>query len=164
MLKLLNKSAPFFFLFFLFLSLLIAPSISYSSQEKIHAPHEITLVVNAGAPFGEVKVTIRASQSKDIPEKITSIDLWLDGKDVKIPEIAFVDLEAPLLGSTQIRSEIGYDKNPWVYIYFELAYRMENGQWRPKRVHIAYQDGRIKYRAIETPHPDGSYTWKKDDL
>lgn len=161
----LNLSINRILIIFLIIGFLITFSHSgHCSEETIHSPYEVSLIVNAGASFGEVKVTIRATPSKDTPTKILSIDLWLDGKAIKISEAAYSDLEAPLLGSTQIRSEVGYDKNPWLYIYFELAYRMEDGQWRPKRVHIAYQDGKIKYRTIDTPHPDGSYTWKKDDL
>ena len=154
-----------FLIIFLIIGFSVLSShLGYCSEEEIHSPHEVSFVVNTGASFGEVKVTIHASPSNDTPAKILSIDLWLDGKVVKIPEAAYADLEAPLLGSTQIRSETGYDKAPWLYIYFELNYRMEDGQWRPKRVHIAYHNGRIEYRAIDTPHPDGSYIWKKDDL
>ncbi len=142
--------------------LISVPFLGRCSEEEIHNPYEVSLSVNAGASFGEVKLVIR--QSKNVPAKIMSIDLWLREENVKIPEAAYADLEAPLLGSAQIRSEAGYDEHPWLYIYFELAYRMEDGQWRPKRVHIAYHNGKIEYRAIDTPHPDGSYVWKKDAL
>ena len=141
-----------------------SPASSHGSEEEIHHPYEVSLAVNAGGSFGEVRVTLRASGSKSVPAKITSIDLWLNGKNVQIPEVAYADLEEPLLGSAQIRSEAGYDEHPWLYIYFELAYRMEDGQWRPKRVHIAYHNGKIEHRSIDTPHPDGSYTYKQDKL
>ena len=158
-------SKPHKFVLCLFLAnglLMAVPSLCRCSEETIHNPYEVTLAADTGASFGEVKLSIH--QSKNASAKITSIDLWLGEENIKVPETAYADLEAPLLGSVQIRSEAGYDKHPWLYIYFELAYRMEDRQWRPKKVHIAYHNGKIEYRAIDTPHPDGSYAWKKDVL
>ena len=143
--------------------LMARPSSSHGSEEEIHRPHEASLAVNAGASFSEVRVTLRASESR-LPTKLTAVDLWVNGKNVEISEAVYADLAEPLLDSVQIRSEVGYDEHPWLYVYFELAYRMEDGQWRPKRVHLAYHNGKLEYRSIDTPHPDGSYTHKQDKL
>lgn len=55
-----------------------------------------------------------------------------------MPESAFLDLKKPLLNETQIRTEVGYDGSPWLYIYFLLSHRDEDNKWNPKKVHSAY--------------------------
>jgi hypothetical protein len=136
----------------------------FCSEEDILEPVEVSIRADAGAPFGEVSATIRTKGSE--PERrISGIKLHVGSKSVRIPEEAYSDLTLPLLNTIELRREGGRrDNEPWLYIFFQVGFRTSDGQWRPKRVHIAYHAGRIESRSIETPNPDGSATWKEDKL
>ena len=64
----------------------------------------------------------------------------------------------------QVRSEAGYDKDPWLYVVFD--------RWRPNRpativaetVHFAIQAGKLKHRSISTRHKSGQTKWDKKDF
>ncbi|MDQ6633015.1 MAG: hypothetical protein M3Y82_14870 [Verrucomicrobiota bacterium] len=143
--------------------LFLMPQVGFSSEEDILEPNEISLSSDAGIPFGEVKVTIRA-QGHDSKRRISDIKLQVGSKSIRVPEKAYKDLTLPLLGTVELRKAAGYDKKPWLYIFFRLGFRTSDGEWRPKRVHISYHAGSIESRSIETPNLDGSYTWKEDKL
>ena len=137
--------------------------VAIGSEEYIVPPHQISIAADAGKPFGDV--IVRISTNKDPKEpKITSIRLHIHGKWVSVPEKAFADLKTPLLNAAEIRTEVGYDESPWLYIYFELAHRDQSGKWNPKKVHIAYHRGQFEYRAVSTPLSSGSSKWEKKDL
>lgn len=143
--------------------LAILPQICFCSEEMILEPAEVNIRADAGASFGEVIVTIR-TKGLDSARRISDIKLQVGSKPVRIPERAYSDLELPLLNTVELRTEPGYDKEPLLYIFFQTGYRTSDRQWRPKRVHIAYHAGRVESRSIETPNPDGSYTWNQDKL
>lgn len=133
------------------------------SEEYIVPPYQISIAADAGKPFGEVIVHIDTNKDQRKP-KIVSIRLRIHGKWLSVPEKAFADLDAPLLSAAEIRTEVGYDESPWLYIYFELAYRDQSGKWNPKKVHIAYHREKFEHRAITTPLSNGSSKWEKKDL
>ncbi len=141
----------------------LLPQPSYCSEEEVLEPSEITIRAQAGAPFGEVVATVRA-EGRGPERKVSRITLRVGGKSVPVPAGAYSDLVSPRLNTVELRTEAGYDKQPWLYIYLQLAFRTSDGQMRPKRVRIAYHAGRIESRSIETPNPDGSVTWKNDKL
>ena len=143
--------------------LCLLPQWGLCSQELTLEPTETSLRADAGAPFGEVSVTIR-TKGRDTERRISDIKLQVGGKSVRVPEKAYQDLASPLLNTVELRTDPGYDKEPWLYIVFEVAHRTSDGQWRPKRVHIAYQAGRIESRSIDTPNPDGSSTRQTEKL
>ncbi len=107
------------------------------SEEYIVPPYQISIAADAVKPFGEVIVHIDTNKDQTKP-KIVSIRLRIHGKWLSVPEKAFADLDTPLLSAAEIRTEVGYDESPWLYIYFELAYRDQSGKWNPKKEHIAY--------------------------
>lgn len=141
----------------------LLPQISFCSEEEILEPVEVSIRADAGASFGEVSATIR-TRGRDSERRISDIKLQVGSKSVRIPEKAYSDLASPLLNSVELRTEASYDKEPWLYIFFQVGFRTSDSQWRPKRVHIAYHAGRIESRSIETPNPDGSSTRKEDKL
>jgi hypothetical protein len=143
--------------------LCLLPQVSFCSEEDILEPVEVSIRANAGAPFGQVSATIR-TKGRDLDRRISDIELQVGSKSVRIPEKAYTDLALPLLNTVELRTEAGYDKEPWLYIFFQVGFRTSDGQWRPKRVHIAYHAGRIESRSIEIPNPDGSSTRKEEKL
>jgi hypothetical protein len=143
--------------------LCLLPRIGFCSEEEILEPIEVTTRADAGSTFGQISVTVR-TKGRDSDRRIDDIKLEVSGKTVRIPKKAYSDLASPLLNTVELRTEAGYDKNPWLYIFFQVGFRTADGQWRPKRVHIAYHAGRIESRSIETPNPDGTFTRKEDKL
>lgn len=143
------------------LCLLSLPGLG--SEEEILEPAEATLCAEAGKPFGEVSVTVRAN-GRDAGRRISEIKLQVGGKHIPVPEKSFNDLTVPLLNTLELRTCTDFDGKPWLYIVFQLAHRTADGQWRPKKVHIAYHAGRIESRSIETPGADGSSTHRTEKL
>ncbi len=141
----------------------VLPWFVFGSEEEILEPVEISLRADGGTPFGEVSVSIR-TKGRDSERRIADIQLKVGGKAVRVPEKAYSGLTSPLLNTVELRTEAGYDKHPWLYIYFQTAYRTSDGQWRPKRVHIAYRAGRIESRSIETLNADGTSTSQTERL
>ena len=139
------------------------PRVSFGSQEEILEPSEVSIRADAEARFGEVRATIR-TKGRGAERRISDIKLQVGGKPVRIPEKAYSDLASPLLNTVELRTEAGYDKEPWLYISFQVGFSTAEGHWCPKRVHIAYHAGRIESRSIETPNPDGSFAWKQEKL
>ncbi len=144
-------------------ALCLLPRFGFSSEEQILEPSQVSLRADAGAPFGEVSVNIR-TKGRNAERRISSIELTIGGKAVRIPEKAYSDLALPLLNTVELRTEPGYDRNPWLYIFLQTAYRTSDGQWRPKRIHIAFHAGRVESRSIDTPNADGSSTSQSEKL
>lgn len=143
--------------------LCLMPLPGLSSEEEILEPSEATLRAHAGKPFGEVSLTIRA-KGHDAGRRISEIKLRVSGKSVAVPDKSFNDLAVPLLNTLELRTCTDFEGKPWLYIVFQLAHRTAEGQWRPKKVHIAYHAGRIESRSIETPNADGSSTHHTEKL
>lgn len=139
------------------------PRVSFGSPEEILEPSEVSIRAEAGARFGEVRATVR-TKGRGAERRISEINLGVGSKSVRIPEKAYSDLASPLLNTVELRTEAGYDKEPWLYVFFQVGFSTAEGHWCPKRVHIAYHAGRLESRSIETPNPDGSFTWKEDKL
>jgi hypothetical protein len=139
------------------------PRVSFGSQEEILEPSEVSIRAEAGSRFGEVHATVR-TKGRGAERRISDIKLQVGSKSVRIPEKAFSDLASPLLNTVELRTEAGYDKEPWLYISFQVGFSTAEGHRRPRRVHIAHHAGRIEARSIEMPKPDGSFAWKEDKL
>lgn len=118
---------------------------------------------NAGETFGEVTLEIKTDKKPGQP-KITGIRLKIDGKWKNVPKKAFADLEPPDLTKAGIRTEGGFDKYPWLHIYFEVNQKDKSGKWRPQKVHISYHNGRFEYRSVATPVDGAQPDWQKIDL
>ncbi len=144
-------------------ALCLVPRFGFSSEEQILEPIAVSLRADAGADFGEVSVNIR-TKGRTSERRISKIELTVGGKAVHIPEKAYSDLVSPLLNTVELRTEPGYDRNPWLYIFLQTAYRTSDGQWRRKRIHIAFHAGRVESRSIDTPNADGSSTSKTEKL
>jgi hypothetical protein len=134
-----------------------------ATEEMTVLPNEVFIQADSGKDFGDVAVEIKTNKD---PEKlkIVSMRLKVNGKWLKVPENAYSDLSQPYLNRTELRIEDGYDRNPWLYVYFEVASKDISGNIAPKRVHIAYHNGKFESRSIETPLSGGSTRWDKIKL
>ncbi|NTV28648.1 MAG: hypothetical protein HGA80_01025 [Candidatus Omnitrophica bacterium] len=145
----------------LWLPAMTSPAVA--TEEMTVIPNEVSVQADSGKAFGDIAVEVKTNKD---PEKlkIVSIRLKLGGKWLKVPEAAFADLGQPLLNRLELRVEDGYDRNPWLYVYFEVASNDIAGNFAPKRVHIAYHNGKFESRSIETPLSGGSTRWDKIKL
>jgi hypothetical protein len=129
-------------------SLTSAAAISRASEEMIHPWKKVSLVADGGGSgFGDVTVTAEGSIGA-AAMRVTSLAVKVQGKTITIPSKALQDLPGLQLHSLEVRSERGYDKDPWLYVVFKL--------WRPKRpasitsetVHFAIQGGKFVHRSV----------------
>ena len=149
--------------FAVILSCFAWPGPLYASEEEILEPSEVTITADAGASFGKVTAEITTHNEPE-NRTISGIRLNINGGWVSVPEKALADLRNPLLNSTEIRTEAGYDEHPWLYIYFELAHRDPEGKFVLKRVHIAYHNGKLVFRSVDIPESNGSYKHERMEL
>jgi len=143
----------------LFLALLILPINLEASQEQILNPNSVSLTVFAGEHFGNVKATITSND-----EVVQNIELEVKNEKVIIPKEVYGYLKKPFLNSFQIRTERGYDEYPHLYIYLELQFKTDSGEWIPKKVHLDYYNGVIQSISIRTPKDKDSYSWDSIEL
>ena len=143
--------------------LIVSLTPVHASEEDTVLPQEVLITADAGKDFGSIALEIKTDKNRE-KSKITSMRLKIGGKWVLVPPAAYADLAAPLLNRAEIRIEPGYDPNPWLYIYFEVAAHDVTGVFAPKRVHIAYHSGKFEYRSVDTPLSDGSTRWDKIKL
>lgn len=140
--------------------LCLVPSLASGSEERIVEPVEVTIRADMELPFGKVVATIRKAH-RESERRIAEIALHVNGKFVPVPVEAYRDLESPLLRTLQFRTEAGYDKDPWLYLFFEVGHGTLVG---PKFVRIAYHAGRIESRSIQKRTADGKFELAVKDL
>lgn len=134
-----------------------------ANEERIHFPTQVALTADAGEPFGTVGLEVRTSLPEE-KRKITSMTLRLDGEELPVPRKAYTDLDSAWLERTEIRTETGIAGQRWLYIYLEIPHRTESGVYLSKRVHIAYSDGRFRYRIVAVPVNEREYRNETLDL
>ena len=105
---------------------LLVASTAYASQEQIHTPKQVTLVV-ATQLFGDVEVTASA----DPTGTVTALSMKGKGIAVNVPLATLPKLAIKTL---EVRTEVGYDKNPWLYVVFSAA---------NQTIHIALHGGKL---------------------
>jgi len=99
--------------------------------------------------FGEVSATLE--MTKDGTDRIKSILLTVDGKEIVVPKEQFDDLRDPLIKTAQFRWEAGRGSGPWLYLTFQLAKQEAKSASDRPRVYICYQNGKLMERSIRQP-------------
>jgi len=144
------------------LALTLCAATGRASEEEIHPWKKVSLVANTGQHFGDVTVT--AEGTVGVQPLLTALTITVKGKTLVVPSAALRDLPGLQLHTLQVRSEAGYDRDPWLYLVMAL--------WRPGRpaavateeVHFAIQQGKLKHRAITTRTRDGQVKRDKKDF
>src|SRR6185436_19740814 len=96
------------------LVLLLAPaSPALASEEEIHPWSSVTITASTHL-FGDVTVTATA----DAKANVKTVEVKVKGKSITVPAKLIESLPAMPLASLEIRSEVGYDKDPWLYVFF----------------------------------------------
>lgn len=119
-----------------------------ASEEEIH--HWRSATVSAPTQlFGDVEVKAAA----DPKGNLTSLEVVAKAKTTSVPAKFLATLPPLPLASLEIRSEVGYDKDPWLYIVFRTGARTVPGS---VEVHIAMQGGKLVNASLETFDGKGS--------
>lgn len=113
-----------------------------ASEEEIH-PWSAATIVAPTQLFGEVEVRCKG----DASGVVRGLELRVQGKSIVVPEAVLATLPALPLSSLQVRSERGYDPEPWLYLYFATAPRTVPGA---VTVHLAVQGGKLRSVSLDT--------------
>ncbi len=134
---------------------------AHASEEEIHQAKRVTAVAETGM-FGEVEV--RAEATPGAKPALKSLAVVVKGTAIAFPAAAFEGLPPLALEGLQLRSERGYDKDPWLYVVLQVAaHHLPAGAQR-QSVHFAISAGKARYRAVTTVDKAGASMWDKKDL
>lgn len=120
--------------------LLAAPA--FASQEQTHVWKSATVAATTQL-FGDVEMKATADASGNVK----TLDIIVKGKTLAVPAKWLASLPAVPLASLEIRTERGWDKDPWLYAVFRTGPRTAKGSIE---LHIAVQGGRLIDAAIDT--------------
>ena len=123
------------------LVLLLAGS-AVASEEQIH-PWKSATVAASTQLFGDVEVKATA----DAEGNVSSLEVVAKGAKISVPAKFIATLPRLPLASLEIRSEVGYDKDPWLYVVFRTGPRTTAGS---SEIHVALQSGKLIDASIET--------------
>jgi hypothetical protein len=128
------------------LVLLIAMvSTAHASQEVIHSWKSVTVVADTRL-VGDVEVKAAA----DAKGNVQALSVAVKGKTIAIPAKWLASLPPLRLASIEVRSEVGYDPQPWLYVVFDLGIATRD------RVHIAIQGGKLVHATVTTVDAKGN--------
>jgi hypothetical protein len=120
-----------------------------ASEEEIHHWRSATLTGDTSL-FGAVEVRAAADSSGNVQ----TLEVTAKGVTVVIPPKWLNTLPSLPLASIQLRTERGYDPQPWLYVYFRTTSQPQVA------VHIAIQDGKLRHASITTVDANGN---RKDE-
>jgi hypothetical protein len=120
-------------------------STAHASQEEIHHWKSVTVVAETRL-FGDVEVKAAA----DAKGNIQALSVAVKGKTVAVPANWIGSLPPLRLASLEVRTEVGYDPQPWLYIVFD------RGLATRERVHIAIQGGKLAHAMLTTVDARGN--------
>jgi hypothetical protein len=130
----------------LVLVLLIAMgSAAHASEEEIHRWKSVTVVADTRL-FGDVEVKATA----DAQGHVAALSVTARGKTIAVPARWLASLGALRLASLEVRSEVGYDPQPWLYVVFDRGVATRD------RVHVAFQGGKLAHASITTVDARGN--------
>lgn len=124
------------------LVLLALVSTAHASQEQIHTWKQAALVASTDL-FGDVAITAVADASGDV----TALSVKVKNQTLTVPPKSLAALPKLALKSIEVRTEVGYDKNPWLYVVFTSA---------KQTIHIAIHDGKLDRATIDTTDAKGA--------
>jgi hypothetical protein len=125
-----------------FLLTLALATPSLASQEQTHVWKSATVAATTQL-FGDVAMKATADASGNL----VTLDIVVKGKRISVPAKLISSLPAMPLASLEIRTERGYDKDPWLYAYFLSGPTNVKGS---VAVHIAVQGGKLMDASIDT--------------
>ena len=124
-----------------------------ASQEQTHTWKSANVSVSTTL-FGDVEVHATA----DASGTVKTVEVVVKGKTIAVPPKWIATLPAMPLSSLEIRTERGYDPQPWLYVYFRSGPVDAKGT---VALHLAFQGGVMKDASVDTY--DGKGNSKHED-
>lgn len=121
-----------------FVLLLALAGSALASQEQIHRWKTVTVVADTDL-FGDVEV----KTSADASGVVQSLAVTAKGATITVPKAWLAKLPAVKLGSIEVRSERGYDPQPWLYVVFRLPSGANDV------LHVSFQNGKLAGASTE---------------
>ena len=112
--------------------LTILAGSALASQEQTHRWKTVTVVADTSL-FGDVEV----KTSADATGIVQSLDVTAKGATISVPKAWLAKLPAVKLASIEVRSERGYDPQPWLYVVFHLPSGANDV------LHVSFQNGKL---------------------
>ena len=131
------------------LIVLALASSGHASQEQIHNWKAVNIVADTSL-FGDVEVKATA----DAKGNVQSLVVTSNGRTIAIPTSWLRTLPAMRLGSLEVRTEVGYDPKPWLYVVFHVG-------WTQDLVHIAFQNGKLAHAGLTTVDAKGDKKYEQ---
>jgi hypothetical protein len=142
----------------LFAALLLTATPLGASEEMIHPWKQATVQVDTGKSFGVVEVTVKATLTPK--PALTALTVKAGGRALALPARALADLPELDVSTLEIRTEPGYDPQPWLYVVFQVPrHRLAAGttqQW----LSFSFQGGQFKKRTLRSRTSSNQYTFK----
>jgi hypothetical protein len=126
-----------------------------ASEEEIHGWKSATITATTQL-FGDVEVKATA----DAKGTVTAITVTAKGKTITVPAKWLTTLGTFPLSTLEIRSEVGNDPEPRLYVVFRTGPRTVTGS---VEVHITFQGGKLIQAMLTTTEGKGraAYLVKK---
>lgn len=121
---------------------LVVASTAYASQEQIHTPKQVTLVA-ATQLFGDVEVAATA----DTDGHVATLVIKVNGATITVPAKWLGTLPKLNVKTIEIRSEVGYDPKPWLYVVFDGE--LQSKAVKRRLIHIAIHDGKLDHAEVD---------------
>ncbi|HEU0037591.1 MAG TPA: hypothetical protein VFQ53_43570 [Kofleriaceae bacterium] len=120
---------------------------AHASEEQIHHWKTATLSADTDL-FGTVEVKATA----DAGGNVKTLAVTAKGKTIVVPEAWLKTLPSLPLASIQIRTERGYDPQPWLYVFFQTPSTPQI------QTHISFQGGKLVQASITKLNAKGATT------
>lgn len=122
-----------------------------ASEEEIHG-WKSAIITATSQLFGDVEVKATA----DAKGAVTAVTVTAKGKTITVPPKWLATLGTLPLSSLEIRSEVGYDPEPRLYVLFRTGPRTVTGS---VEVHIAFQGGKLVHAMLTTTEGKGRFAF-----
>jgi hypothetical protein len=119
--------------------LVVLAGSALASQEQIHRWKTVTLVAETDL-FGDVEV----KASADASGNVQSLAVTAKRVTITVPKAWLAKLPAVTLGSIEVRSERGYDPQPWLYVVFHMPSGANDV------LHVSFQNGKLAGASLDT--------------
>lgn len=125
-----------------FVIAILVTSAALASEEQIHHWKATTVTASTDL-FGDVEMKATA----DDKGNLKALTVTAKGKKIDVPPTWIATLPAVPISSIEVRTERGYDPDPWLYAVFRSGPRGAKGA---VELHIAFQGGKLKQALVET--------------
>lgn len=136
-------------------AILLHPASARASQEQIHPWRSAAVTVETDL-FGQVQVSWSATPGTP---RLDALTVKLRGKTLAVPANALKTVTGVTPAAMAVHTERGYDKDPWLYVVFELA--PGSSKVMHRWAYFAFQAGKLAHVSVKSRTKDNQYRFDK---